>query len=105
MLRDARYQSNRFSSVSSSAPKEHKTRQREKPPSPGGFSFSYGDLAEHILHLFVDEVCGPYWIEPDAIHPAFALILTPLKFAMVTYDKQLAKATIESGIEAISPGI
>ncbi len=42
---------------------------------------------------------------PDAIHLAFALILTPLKVAMLTYDKQLAKASIESGIEAISPGI
>ncbi len=41
---------------------------------------------------------------PDAIHLAFALILSPLKVAMVTYDKQLAKASVDSGIEAISPG-
>jgi predicted nucleic acid-binding protein len=41
---------------------------------------------------------------PDAIHLAFALILSPLKVAMVTYDKQLAKASVDAGIEAISPG-
>ncbi len=41
---------------------------------------------------------------PDAIHLAFALILSPLKVAMVTYDKQLARASVDSGLEAISPG-
>jgi len=41
---------------------------------------------------------------PDAIHLASALLLSPLKVTMITYDKQLAKASLASGIQVVSPG-
>jgi hypothetical protein len=42
---------------------------------------------------------------PDAIHLASALQLTPMTVSMITYDRQLAKASVESGIQAFSPGL
>jgi uncharacterized protein len=41
----------------------------------------------------------------DAIHLATALLLKGLGVAMVTFDKQLAAAARQNGIEVISPGL
>jgi predicted nucleic acid-binding protein len=41
----------------------------------------------------------------DAIHLATAMLLKNLGVAMVTFDKQLAAAARQNGIEAISPGL
>lgn len=41
----------------------------------------------------------------DAIHLATALLLKNLGVEMVTFDKQLASAARQNGIEAISPGL
>jgi uncharacterized protein len=60
-------------------------------------------LTDSVIGLA--QIVAPGLRSLDAIHLASALQLKPLELTFVTYDKPLAKAAEEAGLQLLSPGL